>query len=162
MKRAIRLEPDTGIEIENKEGKTISRVTTKAFEAAFALSEKQDFRAEFLRKLAQITPPGVFGNETQVSLVPRYVSEPRKIDDGKWEIDIVATLVTFKRSNNAGKGISFNKTVTLEAVSTPQTPPANTPLLAQKIYKIRKSGLEITQIIDLDLITKKRNQKTKK
>ena len=97
-----------------------------------------------------------------MSLVPRYISEPRKIDDGKWEIDIVATLVTFKRSNNAGKGISFNKTVTLEAVSTPQTPPNDTPALAQKIYMVRKSGLEITQIIDLDLTTKKSNQKTKK
>ncbi len=154
--------PDTGIEIENKEGKTLGRVTTTSFEAAFALSEKQDFRASFLRKLAQITPPGVFGSETQVSLVPRYVSEPRKIDEGKWEIDIVATLVTFKRTNNAGKGISFNKTVTLEAVSTPQIPPINTPKLAQKIYMVRKSGLEITQIIDLDLTTKKRSKKSKK
>lgn len=153
--------PDTGIEIDD-EGKKIGRITTKAFEAAFALSEKQDFRASFLRKLAQITPPGVFGNETQVSLVPRYVSEPRKIDDGKWEVDIVATLVTFQRINNAGRGISFNKTVTLEAVSTPQIPPIDTPELAKKIYMVRKSGLEITQIIDLDLTTKKRVKNRKK
>lgn len=153
--------PDTGIEIKNKEGKRIGRITTKAFEAAFALSENQDFRASFLRKMAQITPPGVFGNKTQVSLVPRYISNPRKIDRGKWEIDFIATLVTFKRSNNAGKGISFNKTITLESVSTPQTPPTDTPLLAQKIYMVRKSGLEITQIIDLDLTTKKLSNKSK-
>ena len=143
--------PDSGIEIKNKEGKKIGRITTKAFEAAFALSENQDFRASFLRKLAQITPSGVFGNKIQVSLVPRYISNPRKIDKGKWEVDFISTLVTFKRSNNAGKGMSFNKTITLESVSTPQTPPSNTPGLAQKIYMIRKSGLEITQIVDLEL-----------
>lgn len=148
--------PDTGIEIENKEGKRIGRVTTKAFEAAFALSEKQDFRASFLRNLAQITPSGVFGNKVQVSLVPRYISTPRKIDKGKWEVDFIATLVTFKKSNNAGKGISFNKTITLESISTPQTPPSNTPRLAQKIYMVRKSGLEITQITDLDLTKRSR------
>ena len=34
-----------GIEIKNKEGKKIGRITTKAIEAAFALSENQDFRA---------------------------------------------------------------------------------------------------------------------
>lgn len=147
--------PDMGIEITNKDNRRIGRVTTKAFEAAFALSEKQDFRASFLRKLAQITPTGVFNSQTQVSLVPRYVSEPRKISKGKWEIDIIATLVTFKRANNAGKGITFNKTVTLEAISTPQNPPADTTQLAQKIYFIRKSGLEIVQIVDLDLTTKK-------
>lgn len=143
--------PDMGIEIKNKEGKRIGRITTKAFEAAFALSEKQDFRASFLRKLAQITPSGVFGNNIQVSLVPRYISNPRKIRKGKWEIDFIATLVTFKRSNNAGKGISFNKTIILESVSTPQIPSTNTPLLARKIYMVRKSGLEITQITDLEL-----------
>ena len=143
--------PDKGIEITNKEGKRIGRITTKAFEAAFALSETQDFRASFLKNLAQITPPGVFNNQTQVSLVPRYISNPRKIGKGKWEIDFISTLVTFKRSNNAGEGISFNKTITIKSVSTPQTPPKNTPRLARKIYMVRKSGLEITQIIDLEI-----------
>ncbi|MBO3458433.1 hypothetical protein G7B40_025260 [Aetokthonos hydrillicola Thurmond2011] len=139
---------DKGVEIKLKKG--IGRVTTKAWEAAFALTEKEDFRASFLKKLAELTPPGAFSGNIQTSLVPRYVSEPRKIREGKWQVDIVATLVTFSKEDNAGSGIGFNKTVTVQAISTPQFPPETTEI-AKKIYQTRKSGLEITEITDLDL-----------
>ncbi|MEI2579863.1 hypothetical protein [Scytonema sp. PRP1] len=140
--------PDIGVEIKLEKGK--SRVTTKAWEAAFALTEKEDFRASFLKKLAEVTPPGAFNGSIQTSLVPRYVSEPRKIGSGKWQVDVVATLVTFSKEDNAGSGIAFNKTVTVQAISTPQSPPDTTEI-AKKIYQARRSGLEITEIVDLDL-----------
>lgn len=143
--------PDTGIDLKSKDNKKTGKITTKAFVTGFALTEKNDFRASFLRKLASITPPGVFNSKTQVSLIPRYVSEPRKIGEGKWEIDFIATLVTFERTNNSGKGIKFNKTIILESVSTPQNPPQDTTEFAQKIYTIRKAGLEIVQINDLEV-----------
>lgn len=141
--------PDFGVDVGITEHN--SRVTTSSYEAAFAISEKQDFRAAFLRKLAQMTPPGVLNGDIQVSLVPRFISEPRKIKDGKWSIDLIASLVTFTRVDNAGKGIPFNKTITVEAISTPQQIPDGITTLAKKIYQSRKLGLEITEIVDLNL-----------
>ncbi|WP_242055647.1 hypothetical protein [Nostoc flagelliforme] len=60
----------------------------------------------------------------------------------------VATIVTFTTSDNTGQGITFNKTVTVEAVNTPQEITALTEL-SRKIYEARSAGLEITQINDL-------------
>ncbi|WP_234419878.1 hypothetical protein [Nodularia spumigena] len=140
--------PDDGIPI--KEGSR-DRITSRAYEASFAITEREDFRASFLRKLAEMTPNTVFSGDSQVSLIPRFISEPRRLRDGRWEIDFIATLVTFSRNNNAGEGIAFNKTITVEAITTPQNLPDETTYLAKKIYAARKSGLEITQIVDLDL-----------
>jgi len=142
--------PDIGVEVGSiKRGN--SKVASKAYDAAFALSENQGFRAAFLKKLASLTPTGIFNGEQQVSLIPRFVSEPRKIRDGKWEVDLVATLVTFNRNDNSGNGIPFNKTITVEAISSPQEIAKDTSALARKIYQVRQAGLEITQIIDLNL-----------
>ena len=139
---------DNGTNIKVTKG--TARVTTKAWEAAFALSEEQDFRASFLKRLAELTPPSVFQGGLQSSLVPRYVSEPRKIGKGKWQVNVIATLVTFSKEDNAGNGIAFNKTVTVQVIQTPQKPPETTEI-AQKIYSVRRSGLEIIEITDLNL-----------
>lgn len=143
--------PDPGIEINQGGLSNVAKVTTPAYEAAFALSEKQNFRAAFLQKLAQMTKNEVFNGQMQVSLIPRFVGEPRKIKDGQWAIDFIGTLVTFAKSNNQGQGIQFNKTVTVSAVTTPVKPPSEITELASKIYETRKSGLEITQIVELNL-----------
>ncbi|BAY41581.1 hypothetical protein NIES2111_59770 (plasmid) [Nostoc sp. NIES-2111] len=142
---------DTGIEVGRLDNKSNSRVTTKAYDAAFALSENGGFRTAFLKKLASMTPSGIFNGDTQVSLIPRFISAPRLVQKGKWEVDFVGSLVTFSRADNSGQGIAFNKTITLVAISTPQNIPDNTSELAKKIYTTRKAGLEITEIIDLDL-----------
>lgn len=142
---------DIGVEVGRLDNKSNSRVTSKAYDAAFALSENGGFRAAFLKKLASITPTGVFNGDTQVSLIPRFISQPRQLRDGKWEIDFIGTLVTFERSDNSGKGITFNKTITLSSISNPEYIPVNTSELAKKIYAARRAGLEITEIVDLDL-----------
>lgn len=136
---------DTGVEVKNKNSS--ARVTTIAYEMAFALSENEDFRAAFLRKLSTMTPSGIFNGDAQVSLIPRFVSQPRKLKEGKWQVDLIATLVTFERTNNAGNGIPFNKTITVESITNP-TSIEETTELAKKIYAVRQAGLEITQIVD--------------
>ena len=141
--------PDKGVEIETEKGGR-KKISTRSWEAAFALSENQEFRASFLKKLAEMVPDGVFTGESQVSLVTRHISEPRKIKDGIWEVDYIATLVNFNRYKNEGKGIAFNKTITVEAIDTPKLPVKPTEL-DKKIYSARESGLEIIQIVDYDL-----------
>lgn len=145
------IETDPGVEIKGVDNNSIRKVTTRAYEAAFALSEKQGFRAAFLRRLSQMTDPEVFSGNLRVAIIPNYISNPRKIREGKWEIDFQSTLVTFKKLDNAGDAIALNKTVTVEAITTPQKPPRDTSELAKKIYEIRQPGLEITQIVDLNL-----------
>jgi hypothetical protein len=145
------IETDPGVEIKGVDENATKKVTTRAYEAAFALSEKQGFRTAFLRRLAGMTNPEIFSGNMRVAIIPTYISSPRKIKDGLWEIDFQSTLVTFKKSDNAGEPIAFNKTVTVQAITTPQNPPKDTTDIAKKIYEIRKPGLEIIHIIDLNL-----------
>jgi hypothetical protein len=132
--------PDKGVDIQTTKNNR-RKIPTRAWEAAFALSEHQDFRSNFLKKLAEIV---------QVSLVTRHISQPKKIKEGKWEVDYIGTLVSFDRDENQGKGITFNKTITVEAIDTPKLPAKPTEL-DKKIYLSRQSGLEITEIIDYKL-----------
>lgn len=143
--------PDPGVEVSRGNFNTSGKVTTQAYEAAFALSEKQNFRTAFLKKLGEMTKSEVFNGGMQVSLIPRFIGKPRKIQDGQWAIDFIGTLVTFSKTSNEGSGIPFNKTVTVSAVTTPTNPPTSIAELAKKIYEVRASGLEITQIVDLNL-----------
>ncbi|WP_083636832.1 hypothetical protein [Leptolyngbya sp. 'hensonii'] len=122
------------------------RVATATWQATFALSER--FRPEFLQKLAELTPPGVFTGSTQVALVPLEISYPKKVAVGKWKIKLVANLLVFNARDNVGKAIPFNKEIFVQAIDTPNPPPETTTL-AQAIYTVRQAGLEIYAIRDL-------------
>lgn len=124
-----------------------SKVSTSTWQASFALSE--DFRKEFLNKLAILTPTGVFQGNVQVTLVPLNVQPPQQIASGKWKIKMVANLVVFDRTDNLGNVIPFNKEVFVQAVEAPD-PPAETTGITAVIYAVRSSGLEIYAIRDLE------------
>ncbi|AKG21347.1 hypothetical protein [Calothrix sp. 336/3] len=136
---------DTGINIGER-GLRGSKVTSGAWQASYALSE--DFRKEFLKMLASMTPTGVFKGTTQVILVPLSIQSPIKIEEGKWKVKIIANLTVFDRGNNLGEVIPFNKEIFVRAVEAPESP-ANVGELAAVIYQVRASGLEIYAIRDL-------------
>lgn len=140
---------DPGVEIHTTAAGR-GKVATAAWQAGFAISE--DFRKEFLAKLAEITPNGVFRNTTQVALVPLEIQEPIKITDGKWKVKMVANLVVFDKGNNLGDIISFNKEIFVQAVEVPEYPVdkiSDKNSIAAIIYQMRSSGLEIYAIRDL-------------
>ncbi|MGB3656263.1 MAG: hypothetical protein WBA41_34315, partial [Rivularia sp. (in: cyanobacteria)] len=64
---------DKGVNIGER-GLRGSKVTSGAWQASYALSE--DFRKDFLKKLASITPQGVFKGTTQVVLIPLSIQSP--------------------------------------------------------------------------------------
>jgi hypothetical protein len=132
---------DPGVTITNK-----NRLATAAWRSGFALSE--DFRKEFLVKLSEITPPGIFRGTTQVALVPINVQAPQKISEGKWKVKMVANLLALDKGNNLGQVIPFNKEIFVQAVEAPEFP-GNKNELAFTIYQARSSGLEIYAIKDL-------------
>lgn len=130
-------------------------IPTDVWESAFTLSEEENFRASFLEKLSETIPDGILSGQGTVSLITNHISAPRKISDGKWEVDIIANLVTFNTERSQSRGISFNKTVTVRAIDIPENPPAVNDI-TKKIYKAKTQGLEIVQIIDLDLGKRKK------
>jgi hypothetical protein len=136
---------DTGINIGERRLRG-NKVTSGAWQASHALSE--DFRKEFLKMLASMTPPGVFKGKTQVILVPLSIQSPIKIEEGKWKVKMIANLTIFDRGNNLGEVIPFNKEIFVRAVEAPESP-ANVSGLAAVIYQVRASGLEIYAIRDL-------------
>lgn len=137
--------PDPGIDIRsltNARGK----VASGAWQASYTLSE--DFRKEFLKMLADITPPGVFRGKTQVVLIPLSIQSPVKIADGKWKVKMIANLTVFDQSSNLGQVIPFNKEIFVRAVEAPESP-NKVDGIAAIVYQVRSSGLEIYAIRDL-------------
>jgi hypothetical protein len=124
------------------------KITTRSWAAGFALSE--DFRGPFLKELAAMTPDSVFTGTTQSILIINHLSVPTKIDEGSWTSKMVANLMIFQDGDQLGKAISFNKTIFIRAVDSPQIPKNSSPL-QQAPYLARKAGLEIYKIQDLDL-----------
>lgn len=138
------LELDKGVEIGSK-GK---KVTTDTWISSFALSE--DFREEFLKELSELVPENVFTGNVQSALIVRHISQPLRLKEGEWSLDVVANLVFFNHGDEVHKAISFNKKIFVRAVDTPRLP--ENPSRTQQItYKVRKAGMEIFKIQDLKL-----------
>ena len=77
---------DPGLAIEGERGK--QKVATASWQASFAFSE--DFRQDFLQRVADLTPPDVFTGGTQVVIAINHVSDPAIAGDGRWKVDVVA------------------------------------------------------------------------
>ncbi|MEB3218977.1 MAG: hypothetical protein VKN72_22455 [Nostocales cyanobacterium 94392] len=136
---------DKGVDIGQHESRG-SKVPLGAWQASYALSS--DFRKEFLQKIASMIPQGVFKGTTQVVLIPLSIQSPTKIEEGKWKVKMIANLNVFDQTNNLGEVIPFNKEIFVRAVVAPSSP-VNTSNLAEVIYQVRASGLEIYAIRDL-------------
>ena len=144
VEEAQNVQRDPGVPVKTAKGDR--KVSSAAYQASFALSE--DFRKEFLQKIAELTPPEVFAGQAQVLLVPREVGIPEKIGEGRWKVKLIANLLTFRGGDNVGTPLAFNKEIFLQSVDSPQPPQESTDL-AKAVYQIRQSGLEIYSIRDL-------------
>jgi hypothetical protein len=125
-----------------------AKITTSAWASGFALSE--DFRAPFLEEIGNLTPPDVFNGSTQSILKVSLLSQPTRIKDGQWKVDMVAEIVVFQGSNLVGKPISFNKTIFVRAIDTAILTRFASDA-QETASRVRKAGLEIYKIQDLDL-----------
>lgn len=135
---------DPGVEMRTIGAGKKGKITTSSWQAGFAFSE--DFRKEFLQKIAELTPGGVFEGKTQVALVPINIRPPVKIEEGKWKVGMVANLMVFDKGSNLGEVIEFNKEIFVQAVEVPVFTKTG---VAAVIHKMRSSGLEIYAIRDL-------------
>ncbi|MBC8123910.1 MAG: hypothetical protein H7Y22_18990, partial [Gemmatimonadaceae bacterium] len=92
----------------------------------------------------------VFTGRAQTVLLISHISDPQKLGDGRWKVDVVANLGIYRQGD--AKTISFNKTVFLRAVDSPAVP-AGATALERQVYAIRQAGLEIYAIRDLERST---------
>lgn len=125
-----------------------NKITTNTWATGFALSE--DFRAPFLQEISKLTPPDIFNGSTQSILEISLLSEPKKLREGRWSIDMIAELIIFKSGNILGQPIRFNKTIFVKAIDTPILPKGSSDF-QQIAYRVRKAGLEVYKIQDLEL-----------
>lgn len=137
-----RIKLDSGVQAGDR------KITTTTWSTGFALSE--DFRAPFLKEIAKLTPPDVFNGTTQSILKVNLFSEPKKIGQAKWSIDMVAEVIVFQGNNMIGSPIAFNKTIFVRAIDTPALPDMSSEH-QQIAFRVRKAGLEIYKIQDLGL-----------
>lgn len=139
----VNRKPDPGIEIANG-----GRIATAAWQACFVLSE--DFREQFRTALSKMTPPSVFNGSVKVIFILTDLSEPVKIDEGKWKVRVVSYLNVLNTSDAMSQVIPFNKEVFVRSVEPPNYP-LSADGIVKAIHSIRASGLEIYAIRDLDL-----------
>lgn len=137
--------PDAGQKIGS------NRLPTTAYLASFLLQGKtrssgSSFREESRKAIAELTPASVFSGNTRSTILINYVSEPRTIAPGRYEVDMVATRNVIDQSGQIEE-IPFNRTFTLEAVDIPRSPLGKDATDVERaVYNVREAGLEITDI----------------
>lgn len=137
--------PDAGQKIGS------NHLTTTAYLASFLLQGKtksngSSFREESRKAIAELTPARVFSGNTRSTILINYVSEPRTIAPGRYEVDMVATRNVIDQSGQIEE-IPFNRTFTLEAVDIPKSPLGKDATDVERaVYNVREAGLEITDI----------------
>lgn len=138
-------EPDKGYKVGR------NRLTTTAYLASYLLqgkakeSEASSFREESRKAIAELTPSGAFSGEVRSVLLIKYLSEPRTIAPGKYQVDMIATRTIISQQGEAE--ISFNRTFTLETVDIPKSPLGKNALEIEKaVYSLREAGLEISKL----------------
>lgn len=140
---------DQGVQISGTDG-SAGQVTTASWQASFALSE--DFRSQFLLQIAELTPREVFSGTAQSVLSLESISDPQPISTGVWQVDVVASLLVFDSQYPQGHAIPFNKSIFVRAVEPALDPlPSDSTPIQKAVYTMRQSGLEITEMQDIDI-----------
>lgn len=137
-------QPDPGIQVGKK-----GRIPTTSWFASLLL--EPEFAKASLPKIAELVPTSIFTGQLRSTTIISYLSEPRAIRLGEWEIDMVATRILVDRTTGRDERISFNRTFTVQAVEIPRSPLGkDAPLVEQKIYEMRSSGLQIIRMVEFN------------
>ncbi len=112
-----------------------------------------NLKPKFQAEITNLNPTGQLSNinrETEYVLVIEKISQPTKIADGKWKIEMLANQLNFSGSNNLGTSTAFNKQILVRTIDEPAVSLPDNPLpwhLAA--YRLGEARLEIYQICDI-------------
>jgi len=136
-------ETDTGVRV----GKGGKRIPTSTYFASLLL--EPEFAKAALSEIAELVPSSVFSGKLRSTVMISYLSEPREIRQGEWEVDMIATRLLVDRTLGTDERIPFNRTLRLKVVEIQKSPLGqNASAFEQKVYEIRSAGLEITRITE--------------
>lgn len=142
-----KLEPprDPGIKVADNK-----KVPTTTANAAFLISDDNNFRREFLAKVANLVPSEVFYGSQQTVLQISNILPPQPTGAGMWDVNLYAYMQVLDLQQPVGDPIKINQKISLRAVPPPRYPLQNglSPL-QQAIYRLGEAGLQIYQIENL-------------
>lgn len=134
-------ETDSGIKVNSK------KVPTSTYFASLLM--EPEFGKASLSQIAELVPSTVFSGQLRSTVIISFISEPREIRPGEWEVDMIATRLLVDRSSGKDERIPFNRTFRLKAVEIQTSPLGNqASAFEQKVYELRSAGLEINRITE--------------
>lgn len=127
-----------------------NKVPTASANAAFLITDENDFRRKYLQKLALLVPQGVFSGYQETVFRVSQVLSPQQVSACNWDVNLYGYMKVLERGNLLGEPIGLNQKISLEAVP-PSIHPLPTALspLQQTIYRMGISGLRIKNIEEL-------------
>jgi hypothetical protein len=139
---------DQGFLVKTKTGEKL--LTLGTFQASFVFSDQ--LRDEIVKILAEMTPPEVFKGTIKTTLKFQHVTIPTPIEQGKWRVSVVGTLLQYQPGRGDTVKIPFNKEIIVQAIDTPALPAGGkfSNELEAVVYNIRQAGLEIVAMKDIE------------
>ncbi|NDJ23842.1 hypothetical protein GS682_19785 [Nostoc sp. B(2019)] len=163
--RAITVDPQQNLE---RQPETIRRFVGESMSLMLTWSQQQspktvwdissqlvadDFKQKFQSELTNLNPESQFDSvnrDTENVLVIQRVSQPTKIGDGQWKVEILANQLVFSSYDKLGKSISFNKQILVRAIDQPATSLPNAAIpLHLAAYRLGEARLEIYNVCEI-------------
>ncbi|WP_298914586.1 hypothetical protein [uncultured Nostoc sp.] len=112
-----------------------------------------NFKQKLKSELTNLNPDSQFENVNRGAenvLVIQKISQPTKIGDGQWKVEMFANQLVFNGYDRLGKSISFNKQVLVRAIDEPATSLPNASLpLHFAAYRLGEARLEIYNVCNI-------------
>ncbi|MDZ8185246.1 MAG: hypothetical protein RMX96_10380 [Nostoc sp. ChiSLP02] len=112
-----------------------------------------EFQEKLKSQLTDLNPDRQFENVNRGAenvLVIQKISQPTKIGEGRWKVEMLANQLTFSSYDKLGKSIAFNKQILVRAINEPATSLPNAPLPSQfAVYRLGEARLEIYNVCEI-------------
>ncbi|MFW9257845.1 MULTISPECIES: hypothetical protein [unclassified Nostoc] len=112
-----------------------------------------DFKQKLKSELTNLNPDSQFENINRGAenvLVIQKISQPTKIGDGTWKVEMLANQLTFSSYDKLGKSVSFNKQILVRAIDEPATSLPNAALPSYfAAYRLGEARLEIYNVCEI-------------
>ncbi|MBG1269879.1 hypothetical protein [Nostoc sp. WHI] len=112
-----------------------------------------DLKQKLKSEITNLNPDSQFENVNRGAenvLVIQKISQPTKIGDGKWKVEMLANQLVFSGYDRLGKSISFNKQILVRAIDEPATSLPNAALPSHfAAYRLGEARLEIYNVCEI-------------
>ncbi|MCX7592824.1 MAG: hypothetical protein N2235_03480 [Fischerella sp.] len=111
-----------------------------------------DVKQKFQSEVINVNTTNQFENRGAESvLVIQRISQPQKIGDGKWKVELQANQLIFSNSDRLGKSVPFNKQILVQATDTQTTSLPDLPVSWNlAVHRLGEARLEIYNICEIE------------